>query len=128
MKTIIDGFTDKEIAFMEYWTGVLKHKANVSMAQLEHASNLIGFTRTGNCSGCMRNDAATLNNMYRQLLPSWNLYLDTMETLRQVEASRSIVEIKQEPIKLVEEKKVEVKKPVAKKKPIAKKKPVVKKK
>ena len=67
--------TKKEVAFCEFWERViLPRKWQILTTDLDKASNLIGVSRSGNCSACNRNDAQALNNIYQRLRPAYVEY------------------------------------------------------
>jgi len=129
MKTYVNRLTPNEVEFMRYWTGVLKHKARITSGELDYAANLISHPRTGNCSTCLRTDAVNMNNTFRQLLPTYNQYLDDEKTLELIDEAELKREKKQDPTGPVLVLEVHPIKPEVKmveKKPVPKK-PIIKK-
>lgn len=91
--------TETEIQFMELWTIVITKKYNISSDSIDKAASLINYKRSGTCSTCLRNDAAAINNVYRQLLPEYNLYLDVQKLKKEIEEKEIKVETGQETYK-----------------------------
>lgn len=87
--------TETEIKFMELWTIVITKKYNISSDSIDQAASLINYKRTGTCSTCLRNDAAAINNVYRQLLPEYNLYLDVQKLKIEIEKQEEVRKVQE---------------------------------
>jgi len=96
MKKTKQPLTETEIKFMELWSKVILKKSSVSTESIDEAASLINFKRSGTCSTCLRNDAASINNTYRQLLPEYNLYLDNEKLRQEIIESQSAYKVEPE--------------------------------
>lgn len=90
MKKIKQQLTENEIKFMDLWSNVILKKYSVSSESIDEAARLINFKRSGSCQTCLRNDAAAINNTYRQLLGEYNIYLNNEKLRKDILKSKEI--------------------------------------
>jgi len=74
---IKNNLTEKELEFCNYWKkNVLTNPTSVESWKLDAAAKIIGRRRTGTCPSCNHTDAVNMNNLYQQLRPSYESYLN----------------------------------------------------